>query len=203
MKQLQNLCNQQQWQLIIQYAKLLREINQQVNLISRKDINNLFENHIAPSFAYKILDRIHTNEYILDIGSGGGLPGIVNAILFPESDFLLVDSTKKKVTALDKIISELHLTNISALWSRVEEMNIPEYQNKFDRTTSRAVAPMQKIIEWSKPLLKDGGTIEALKGGDIEKEISESKQVITKYKLPSEYHYTERMKNLVLLSTTK
>src|SRR3989338_5090382 len=111
------------------FSQLVQQLNQTVNLVSRKDITQVYEHHIVPSLLYYQLGRIHAHEHILDIGSGGGFPGIVNAIMFPTTTFVLVDSTKKKIAALQQMITELKLTNVTAVWSRVEDLT-----GQFDHT---------------------------------------------------------------------
>lgn len=193
-------CSAAQWSHIKMYVKLLLDVNEKINLVSRKDTEHIWEHHIAPCFAFKILERIQPNEYIIDIGSGGGLPGIINAILFPETEFLLVDSTQKKVKALEYFITELGLTNISALWSRVEDLHTEEYLHTFDRTTSRAVAPLKNLVQWSVPLLKPHGSIEALKGGDLTAELEALTLPYTIHSIPQEFHSNEKMTTAVIVS---
>ncbi|MFA5995322.1 MAG: 16S rRNA (guanine(527)-N(7))-methyltransferase RsmG [Patescibacteria group bacterium] len=198
---LQKNCTIAQWQQILEFVELLKTANQTVNLVSRKDIDNIIEHHVAPSFAYKILNRINEPDHILDIGSGGGFPGIINAILYPTSKFILVDSTKKKVTFLQDTIKKLALQNIEAVWSRVEDLSkSPDYQHQFDHVTVRAVAPLKDLVKWSQPLLKPNGTLEALKGGDITTELAQVKLKYEQYYLPAEYKTYERLKGLVLVS---
>ena len=150
---------------LAQYLELVRQTNERVNLVSRQDIAHLAEHHLAPSCLFVVLKRIGPNERILDIGSGGGFPGIVCAILQPDSQFVLVDSTRKKTEFLQAVVTKLNLTNVQVVWQRVETMaKSPEWQRSFDRSISRAVAPLENLIVWSKPLLKRNGTVEALKG---------------------------------------
>lgn len=160
-------CTPSQWNSIEQFCNLLTEANKAVNLVSRRDIDKLMKHHVEPCFIYKILGSLKSGDTVLDIGSGGGFPGIINAILFPDTHFVLVDSTKKKVTFLQQAITSLQLQNVQAVWSRVEDLaKLSEYQHTFDHTTSRAVASLEDIIKWSIPLLKPSGTIEAMKGGN-------------------------------------
>lgn len=200
MTSIKQLCSASEWQLIERYVAILLKTNVGINLISRKDTDQIWEHHIAPCFAFKILERIKPNEYILDIGSGGGLPGIINAILFPDTEFLMVDSTQKKVKALQYFITELGLTNISALWARVEDLHTEEYLHTFDRTTSRAVAPINALVQWSAPLLKPHGWVEALKGGDLTAELATLTLPYTLHSLPSEFHINEKMASAAIVS---
>lgn len=173
---LKTYCTAEQWQLLLQYLELVKQWNVKVNLVSRKDIDHVMDHHLMPCLAYKQLGRLHDHESILDIGSGGGFPGIVNAILFPTSTFVLVDSTRKKITALTNMIQQLQLTNVTAVWSRVEDMI-----GQFDHTTSRAVAPLANLWRWSKPLLKPNGSMEAMKGGDLTEELAQLNRPYMQY----------------------
>ena len=198
---LETLSSKQQWQLIEKFCALLRTYNSKVNLVSRQDVNQLIEHQVAPSMAFFIVQRLHPAEHILDIGSGGGFPGIINAILFPTSQFVLVDATKKKIVFLQSVISTLGLSNTTAIWSRVEKLaHNPDYQQRFDHTTSRAVAPLNRLWRWSQPLLKPHGTVEALKGGDISQELDAVNAVSKCYHLPTTWQVTEQLQQLVLVS---
>lgn len=204
MSMLQNQCSAAQWAAINKYIKLMQTLNKSVNLVSRQDIAHLMEHHVAPSFAFKILERIQPGEYILDIGSGGGFPGIINALLFPNTEFLLVDSTQKKVKALERIIAELNLPNINTVWTRVENMNTAEYEHVFDRTTSRAVASLDKLIQWSLPLLKPLGTVEAMKGGNISAEIETITPAfnVMIQQFPEKYRINPKLEDLKIVTVT-
>lgn len=200
-KNLQSLCTQAQWQLIEQFIVLLLEYNKKVNLISRQDTAAVFEHHVAASFIYKILERLHDNEQILDIGSGGGFPAIINAILWPKSEFVLVDSTRKKVDFLKKIITDLKLTNAQAIWSRVENLaKDSQWQKAFDHTTSRAVGPLEELVRWSKPLLKTGGTLEALKGDAITAELETLNEPYQLYGVPTEWQHSSYLAHSCIVS---
>lgn len=147
------------------YLELVRAANSKINLVSRRDIDYLMEHHVAPSCLFIVLKRIAAQENILDIGSGGGFPGLVCAIFQPDSNFVLVDSTRKKTDFLQATVKQLELKNVQVLWQRVETMAAePRWQGQFDRTISRAVAPLTDLVQWSQPLLKKTGTVEALKG---------------------------------------
>lgn len=204
---LQQYCTPAQWQQVVQFSNLVKTANQTINLVSRRDIDNLVEHHVAPSFAYRILNRLAPRTTVLDIGSGGGFPGIINAILFPDTYFILVDSTKKKVTFLQQSITTLKLSNVEAIWSRVEDLaKLPQYRHYFDYTTSRAVAPLNTLVEWSAPLLKPGGAVEAMKGGDIQSELDATLVVnrhactLQTYHLPEQLFLNEKLRSLVIVS---
>lgn len=148
------------------------------------------------------MKRIGPNQRILDIGSGGGFPGIVCAILQPDSQFVLVDSTRKKTEFLQTVVAQLNLTNVRVLWQRVETMaESLEWQRSFDRSISRAVAPLENLIVWSKPLLKPTGTVEALKGQQTA--TAEAKILhypIEFYTPPPDWQWNDHLNSVVIAS---
>jgi 16S rRNA (guanine527-N7)-methyltransferase len=172
--------------LLSKYVELLIDKNFSVNLVSRKDIDNIWENHILHSISILFNFSFPKNYAILDLGSGGGLPGIPIKILRPDINLTLLDSIKKKVSAIDEFIQNLGLTQTNAVWSRAEDLG-KEHFNHYDTVISRAVAPLKDLISWSYPLIKKTGatplssTLVALKGGDLESEIKHAK-LYGKYK---------------------
>lgn len=156
---------------------LYKEWNEKINVISRKDIDQLYVHHVLHSLSIAAVCNFKKGTQIIDIGSGGGFPGIPLAIFFPEVDFLLVDSIGKKLKVVDEIAKAIELKNITTKHSRVEEIK----NKKFDFAISRAVAPLKDLWQWTKPLLKTTNNNEtnngliSLKGGDLHQEISESK----------------------------
>ena len=153
--------------------RLYTDWNEKINVISRKDIENLYERHILHSLAIAKFITFKNASKIMDLGTGGGFPGIPLAILFPDSRFHLVDSINKKLKVIDAIKDEIGLKNIFTFHSRAEDMDF-----KYDFVVSRAVAPLSDLLAWSKgkylPHNHQGihnGLI-CLKGGNIESEIS-------------------------------
>jgi 16S rRNA (guanine527-N7)-methyltransferase len=158
---------------------LYKEWNQKINVISRKDIDHFYEHHVLHSLAIAAQFNFPDGYRIMDLGSGGGFPGIPLAIFFPMVHFYLVDSINKKLKVVEEIAAEINLKNITVQHTRAEEIK----DQKFDVAVSRAVAPLKDLWYWSKPLLikkpvdqpkKITGLI-CLKGGDLGKEISESR----------------------------
>ena len=164
-----------------QYAALkglYEEWNQKINVISRKDMDHFYEHHVLHSLAIATQFNFPDGYQIMDLGTGGGFPGIPLAIFFPEVHFHLVDSINKKLKVAEAVAAAIELKNITVKHTRAEDIN----DKKFDVVVSRAVAPLKDLWYWSKPLLKKKpvdqpkkltGLI-CLKGGDLSKEISES-----------------------------
>lgn len=121
---------------------LYRTWNERINVISRKDIDNLYEHHILHSLTIAKFLRFQPGTAIMDIGTGGGFPGIPLAILFPDCRFTLVDSIKKKVHVAEEIAKELGLTNVTCIWERAEEE-----KGKYDFVVSRAVMPLPDLVK--------------------------------------------------------
>ena len=139
--------------------------NSKINLISRKDFENFYLHHVIHSLTLcKFIENKKLN--ILDLGTGGGFPGIPLSIFFEKNSFLLVDSISKKITVLNQITKKLNLNNVQTLNGRVEEVN-----DKHDIIVCRAVASIPNIINWTKKCTKKGSVILLLKGGDVEKEL--------------------------------
>ena len=157
--------------------KLYEFWNNKINLISRKDIENIYIRHVLHSLVIAKFVTFSKGTTVLDLGTGGGFPGIPLSIVFPDCNFILVDSIKKKIIVVNNIVKELGLKNVRSKWSRSENLNF-----KCDFLVTRAVAKIPKIIEWSRDKFNidsinniPNGII-ALKGGDIEKELSDIKQ---------------------------
>jgi len=159
---------EQQTNLLLSYQSQLLKTNQTINLISRKDVDNVELHHILHSLSIiKVID-FKPNTTAVDIGTGGGLPGIPLAIFFPQTQFFLVDAIEKKTKALQQIVEKLNLPNVAVQHARAEKV-----KNKFNYVISRAVTQLPKLLIWSKKLLDRTGEkkIVMLKGGDINKEI--------------------------------
>ncbi|MGI4020481.1 MAG: 16S rRNA (guanine(527)-N(7))-methyltransferase RsmG [Janthinobacterium lividum] len=165
----------QQQQQFQQLPELYRFWNDQINVISRKDIDLLYERHVLHSLGIAKIISFLPGETVLDVGTGGGFPGIPLAILFPETQFHLVDSIGKKIMVVKEVSQVLGLTNVKATHARAEEIS-----EKFDFVVSRAVTQLKDFYPWvknsfnkqSKNKLKNG--IVYLKGGDLEQEVKES-----------------------------
>jgi 16S rRNA (guanine527-N7)-methyltransferase len=211
--------SEKQLQQFRQLEGLYKEWNEKINVISRKDIDSLYERHVLHSLAIAatfdpIAIGFQPGSEIIDIGTGGGFPGIPLAIYFPEIQFHLVDSIAKKLKVVEAVAAGIGLKNVSTQHIRAEEIK----GRKFDLAVSRAVAPLKDLWKWAKPLLKkktqetrnkkqistkgeetkpnysSPGLI-CLKGGDLAKEIQESStrpRIIELRELFSEEFFNEK-----------
>ena len=160
--------------------ELYKGWNSKINVISRKDMDGLYEKHVLHSLSIAAVFDFDNGKEIIDIGTGGGFPGIPLAIYFPQINFHLADSIAKKLKVIEAIAKEIGLSNVTTQHTRAEEIK----NRKFDFVVSRAVAPIKDLWKWSRPLLKNPkpeirnqklqpGLI-CLKGGDLAQEISDS-----------------------------
>ena len=151
--------------------------NSKINVISRKDIENIYVRHILHSLVIAKFIKFKKGTTILDLGTGGGFPGIPLSIIFPDSNFILVDSIKKKLIVVEEVIKELELKNVKYKWSRAENLNY-----SYDFLVTRAVAKMPLLVKWSKGKFNKISSnqipngIIALKGGDIKDELVDIKE---------------------------
>ncbi|MEE1096495.1 MAG: 16S rRNA (guanine(527)-N(7))-methyltransferase RsmG [Paludibacteraceae bacterium] len=160
-----------------QLDALYRDWNSKINVISRKDIDNLYEHHVLHSLAIAKFLPFQPGTTILDVGTGGGFPGIPLAILFPECQFVLIDSIRKKILVATEIAKALGLTNVICKQERAEEE-----KQKFDFIVSRAVMPMPDLVKLVRKNIKPtpmnaipNGLI-VLKGGDLKEELRPFKE---------------------------
>ena len=163
---------EKQIQQFADLQKLYEHWNSKINVISRKDIDELYINHILHSLAIAKVIQFEKGTSILDIGTGGGFPGIPLAILFPETDFLLADSVGKKIKVVNEVSAAIGLTNVRTINERAENIN-----ETFDFIVSRAVTNMADFKKWVKGKFKKthnntlNNGILYLKGGDLSEEL--------------------------------
>lgn len=168
-----------QKQQIAQLDALYHEWNAKINVISRKDIDNLYEHHVLHSMAIAKRINFRPGTEILDFGTGGGFPGIPLAILFPDCKFKLIDGTGKKILVATEVAKAIGLKNVQA-----EHLRGEDEKGKFDFVVSRAVMPLPDLMKIVKKNLKPGGKnalpngVFCLKGGDIQEEIKPFKKVV-------------------------
>ena len=161
---------------------IYKDLNGKVNLISRKDFENFYLHHIIHSLSITKFELIKDENNIIDLGTGGGLPGIPLAIYYNRKNFLLVDSIRKKISAVDKIINKINAKNISTLNNRAENLDI-----KADIIICRSVSSVDNLIQWTKGLLNDKGRLILLKGGNVNKELKNISSRFTIYNLDDIY----------------
>lgn len=161
---------------------IYKDLNNKVNLISRKDFENFYLHHIIHSLSITKFELIKDENNIIDLGTGGGLPGIPLAIYYNRKNFLLVDSIRKKISAVDKIINKINAKNISTLNNRAENLDI-----KADIIICRSVSSVDNLIQWTKGLLNDEGRLILLKGGNVNKELKNISSRFTIYNLDDIY----------------
>lgn len=157
---------------------LYEQWNAKINVISRKDTDFFYQRHVLHSLAIAKVQLFLPESQVLDVGTGGGFPGVPLAILFPQTQFMLVDSIGKKIKVVEEVVQALGLTNVTAVQTRVEQVN-----QEFDFIVSRAVTQMPEFVKWvkrkikkeSKHSLKNG--ILYLKGGDLTKELAAYEKV--------------------------
>lgn len=167
-----------------QLGPLYKDWNDKINVISRKDVENLYTNHVLHSLAIAKVCAFKPGTDVLDVGTGGGFPGIPLAILFPKTQFHLVDSIGKKITVVKEVAKALGLTNVKAEQTRGELI-----RGRYDFVVSRAVTRMKEFYNWvsNKSKVKslhelDNGIL-YLKGGDLEEEMDELKRPYSIYNI--------------------
>jgi 16S rRNA (guanine527-N7)-methyltransferase len=184
----------QQWKAL---EPLYREWNEKINVISRNDVDHLYEKHVLHSLSIAAVFSFRPGQSILDLGTGGGFPGIPLAIYFPEVQFHLVDSIGKKIKVVQAVIDALGLKNVTAEQIRAEQLR----PRLFDTVVSRAVAPLKELWQWSKPLLHkkadpaSGYGLICLKGGDLAEEISASgcrPRIVDLFEVFPEPYFTDK-----------
>lgn len=184
-----DLTSQQQQQFTKLYS-LYADWNEKINVVSRKDIENLYINHVLHSLGIAKVMAFKPGAAVLDVGTGGGFPGIPLAILFPETQFHLVDSIGKKITVVNGVAEGIGLKNVKA-----EQIRAEQIKGEYDFIVSRAVTRLKEFYGWihhkakKKSIHTLHNGILYLKGGDLEEELSELKHPYNTYNL-SDY-FTE------------
>lgn len=189
LKYFPDLTKEQQQQFDALYD-LYKDWNEKINVISRKDIDNLYTNHILHSLGIAKVMPFKPGASVLDVGTGGGFPGIPLAILFPETNFHLVDSINKKITVVNEVAKGAGLKNVKGEWGRAEQI-----KGKYDFIVSRAVTRIKEFYGWVNQKVKDKSIhdldngILYLKGGDLDEELGELKRMHSLYNLSA--YFTE------------
>lgn len=171
-----------------QFAQLLplyKEWNDKINVVSRKDVDALYVHHVLHSLGIAKVVQFRAGTKILDVGTGGGFPGIPLAILFPDCDFHLVDSIGKKITVVREVAAALHLKNV-----RAEQVRAEQLKDGYDFVVSRAVTDLSEFVQWVRSKIRPqlvfnelANGILCLKGGDLDEELRPFKKDVTVYEL--------------------
>lgn len=202
---------------LVHFKNLLLEWNKKINLVSRKNEENIWKGHIVLSLSILFKIELRAGMKILDLGTGGGFPGIPLSIMLPDCSFLLLDSTQKKITAVQAMIDSLSLSNSKTVWGRAEDLhNRKELHQTFDTVVARSVSNLSNLLEWGLPFLKPckgfgplqnspdkkvkiiSSSLITFKGGEIEEEELAAKKKFPKVKLqtiPLTFHGSEEFEN--------
>jgi len=167
--------------LAVRYADLLAGPGVERGLIGPREVDRLWDRHLLNCAVLAPL--LPASGIVLDLGSGAGLPGIVLALLRPDLPVILVDATRRRIEFLDEVIGELRLERVSTRWTRAEQLN---GQIHVETVVARAVAPLEKLIPWSVPLLTRTGQLLALKGERAEQELKAAKPLLGRLALTGE-----------------
>ena len=173
-----------QWKLLEEWADLLLNYNQEINLVSRKETDLLWEKQILHCLSLLVYQKIPQGLEVCDFGTGGGLPGIILAIIRPDLYLTLVDSRQKKVAVLQKIVDDLRLSNVRVICGRGEQLGKQaEWNQRFSVITARAVAPLIDLVRWTSDLRKPESTLHIFKGGEIRDEMNALSLMFTGIKI--------------------
>lgn len=159
------------------YMKLLQDWNEKINLTAITEPNEVITKHFIDSIT--INKYIKENFKVIDVGTGAGFPGIPLSIIREDVSVTLMDSLNKRIKFLDEVVKELNLKNVDTIHSRAEELgHNKEYRERFDIATSRAVAPLNILLEYLMPFVKVGGYCICMKGSNIDEEIKDAKKAL-------------------------
>ncbi len=196
------------------FKTLLLEWNKKINLISRKNEDNVWKEHIALSLSLLFKINFRSGMKILDLGTGGGFPGIPLSIMLPDCSFTLLDSTQKKISCVQSMAESLQLKNVKTVWGRAEELNQKNpYRHSFDTVVMRSVSNLSNLLEWGTPFLKQSKgenigqdklsiaapSLITFKGAEIEEEEKTAKSnfhSIALHSIPLTFSGSEEFENL-------
>ena len=174
-----------QWQLLEKWATLLLDVNQNVNLISRKEADLLWEKQILPCLSLLIFRKIPAGVDVCYFGTGGVLPGVILAIVRPDLRLTLLDSRQKKIAVVQQMIDTLKLSNVQTVHGRGEELGKqrPPWCKRFQFVTARAVAPLIDLVRWTSALRKPKSVLHVFKGGEIRDEFKALTKMVSGFKV--------------------
>ena len=173
---------------LLAYLDLVLVRNEHINLTAVRDRNEALVKHVLDSLAIADLPEYRDAETIIDVGTGAGFPGALLAIVDPEKEFTLLDSTLKRLKVIDEFAQTLNISNLRTVHARAEEISRkPEYSQAFDICVSRAVANLEKLSGWCLPFVRKGGYFIAYKGENYEEELAQASKVLKKNKAALSY----------------
>ena len=180
---------------LLSYLDLVLERNEHINLTAVRDRDEALVKHVLDSLAIVDLPEYKEAKKIIDVGTGAGFPGALLAIVSPEKEFTLLDSTLKRLRVIDEFAETLNLSNLRTVHARAEEISRkPEFSEAFDICVSRAVANLEKLSGWCLPFVRKGGSFIAYKGENYEEELAQASKVLKKNK--SRLSYFESYKDV-------
>lgn len=172
--------NDKKYDQFIKYKELLKEWNEKVNLTAIKEDEEIIKKHFIDSMKIFKFEPLKNCKKVIDVGTGGGFPGIPMKIMKPDMDIVLLDSLKKRINVLNDILCKLDIKDVKTIHGRAEEYGINiEYREKYDVAVSRAVANLAVLSEFCMPYVKVGGYFIAMKGPSVDEEIKNSKKAIS------------------------
>lgn len=180
LNQLKQRFGDETYDKLVAYIDMVLERNEHINLTAIRDRDEALIKHLADSLTVLEVPEFWDAGEIIDVGTGAGFPGALLAIACPEKDFVLLDSTLKRLKVIDEFAEKLGIDNIRTVHGRAEELNRQEYKESFDLCVSRAVADLQKLAGWCLPFVKKGGAFIAYKGENYESELEAATQAIAK-----------------------
>ena len=180
LNQLKQRFGDETYDKLVAYIDMVLERNEHINLTAIRDRDEALIKHLADSLTIMEVPEFWDAEEIIDVGTGAGFPGALLAIACPEKDFVLLDSTLKRLKVIDEFAEKLGIDNIRTVHGRAEELNRQEYKESFDLCVSRAVADLQKLAGWCLPFVKKGGAFIAYKGENYESELKAATHAISK-----------------------
>ena len=194
-EQLQVKLGKQKASALLAYLDLVLVRNEHINLTAVRDRNEALVKHVLDSLAIVDLPEYKEAQTIIDVGTGAGFPGALLAIVSPEKEFTLLDSTLKRLRVIDEFAQTLNINNLKTVHARAEEISRkPEYNEAFDICVSRAVANLEKLSGWCLPFVRKGGSFIAYKGENYEEELQQAAKVLKKNK--ARLSYVESYKDM-------
>ena len=187
-EQLTEKFGKQKASALLAYLDLVLVRNEHINLTAVRDPDEALVKHVLDSLAIVDLPEYKEAEKIIDVGTGAGFPGALLAIVSPEKEFTLLDSTLKRLRVIDEFAETLNISNLRTVHARAEEISKkPEYSGAFDVCVSRAVANLEKLSGWCLPFVRKGGFFIAYKGENYEEELAQTSGVLKKNKARLSY----------------